>query len=96
MQPVDPNDKATDIMRVISWGGVKYRRELVAKIDEWQVRVDAVNRDHGEELSETMKLAALVPMLPRDIRDIVCQSLDVLSTNRGMRDKVRNGQAGLT
>lgn len=52
--------------------------------------MDALHRDHGEQLSEQMRIAALVQMLPRDICDMVRQSLDEGSTNRGIRDKFRN------
>lgn len=31
-----------------------------------------VRRDHGEELSEKMRIAALVQMLLGDIRNVVC------------------------
>lgn len=71
---------------------MKSHRELLSNIEEWQVRVDALARDHGDELSEKMRIAALVHMLRGggDIKNDVCQSLDAQSSYRGIRDKLRN------
>lgn len=52
-------------------------------------RIEADN-DHGEQFPEQMRIAALVKMLLGDVRDLVCQSLDGGSTNRGIRDKMQN------
>lgn len=67
-------------MRVVPPGKVKNHREVIAKIDEWQVRVDALSRDRWEELSGKMRIVALAQMLPGDVRAVVCQSLGTQST----------------
>lgn len=41
-------------------------------------------------MSDDTCVAALVQMLPGDMRDVVCQSLDAGSTHRGGQDKVQN------
>lgn len=80
----------TDLMRVMSHCWVNSHWELTGKIEELKIRVDALRRGHREELSEKMRIAALVQMLLGDIRDMVCQRLSVCSTYRGIRDRDRN------
>lgn len=77
-------------MRVMSPGRVKGHREFIAKVEQWQVRVGAPSLDRGEDLSDVLRIAALVQMLPGDMRDAVCQRLDARPTCRGMRDNIRD------
>ena len=88
--PSTPATALTDLMKVMAPGRVKHQKELAAKMEEWQVRVNALRRDHGEELSEKMRIAALLQMLPLDIRDLICQSLDGKVTFLGVRDRIRS------
>lgn len=73
VRPVNSGEGAglAEIMRVMFPGKVKTHFELLPKIKEWQARVDAFSRDHGEPSSDNLKIAALVQMLPGDIRDVV-------------------------
>lgn len=87
--PSTPATAPPDLMRAMSPGRVKNHHDMLPNIEEWRVR-DAFSRDHGEQQSGKMKIAALVQMLPGDIRDAMCQSLDAQFTYRAIRDKVHN------
>lgn len=69
-----PATALMDNMRVMSPDKARTHREVIPKIEAWQVRVDALHTDHTEQLSEQMRIAALIQMLPGDIRDVACQS----------------------
>lgn len=58
-------------MRVMSPGAVNNHRDLLANIGEWQVRVGACSRDHGEAFSEKMRSVAFVQMT-RVTSDMSC------------------------
>lgn len=77
--PSIPAAALTDIMRAMPPGRVKNHRDLLPKIDEWQVRVDAPSRDHGEQLSDNMRITVFMQRLPGDTGDVVCRSLDAQS-----------------
>lgn len=63
----------------MSPGKVKRHRELFSIIEEWHIRVDALSRNHGEVISEQIRIAALVQIFPGDIMDVRCQSLGAQS-----------------
>lgn len=41
----------TDFVQLMSPGQVESHRELLSSIADWQIRVDALGRDHGEKLT---------------------------------------------
>lgn len=45
--PSAPATELIDLMRVVSAGKAQSHRELIPKIQEWQVLVDALHRDHA-------------------------------------------------
>lgn len=51
--------------------------------------MDILHRCHGEHLSEKMRIAAFVQMLPRNFREVVCQSLDAGSAEGVVERVVR-------
>lgn len=92
IQKFSPSNLATawtDLMGM-SPGRAENHQELFTRTGEWQVRVHALGRDHGEELSDKMSIAAFVQVPPGDSRDVVCSRIDAQSPHRWIRDKIRN------
>lgn len=47
-------------MRVMAPGWVKHHKDLLQKLGAWHLQFDALRKDHVEEVSENMKIAALL------------------------------------
>lgn len=82
VQPSTPAAMLTDVMSVMPPGKARVHRELIINVEMWQVRVGVLDRDRGEQLFELLRTVALFQVLPGDIRDVVCQSIDVGSTHQ--------------
>ena len=62
-------------MEVVSPEGIKKSNDLVSKIHNWEARVVVFLARHEKEtLSENMRLAILVGMLPKEYQEILMQS----------------------
>lgn len=53
-----PASALTALMRVIAPGQVKHHKEFC----DWCVVLEALRKDHGEELTEDMNISAMVQM----------------------------------
>ncbi len=42
-------------------------------IDEWDLKVQGLDKKFGEKLSDRMKTALMLPMIPRDLQDMMYQ-----------------------
>ena len=66
-------------------------KKIGRSIDEWEMKVSVLKRDFGEEVSESMKLAIFVGMMPRDIQEMVYQGMGSAKLDyKTARDKVRS------
>ena len=88
--PSTPAAALTALMHVMAPGRVKHQKDLAARIEDWQVQVDNLAKDHGEVLSENMKIAALLQMVPLDVRDVICQTVDSDTVYDSVRNKIRS------
>lgn len=61
----------SDLMRVMSPGRVNDHSEMLATVEECQARLGAFSRDHGEELSEETRTAAVQMPLAEPMRRAV-------------------------
>ena len=55
---------------------VKDIRLLGKVMEEWEMKVAALERDFGEKLSEQIKLAITLGMVQRDIQDLIYQGCE--------------------
>ena len=53
---------------------VKDIRVLGKAVEEWEIKCAALAQDHKEGLTERVKVAVLINMVPRDLQDMVYQS----------------------
>ena len=58
---------------VVSPGGAKQVREVPKLIEEWEVKVRRLESEFGEGVSEAMKVAILIQILPKEMQDMVFQ-----------------------
>lgn len=87
--PSTPAIALTGSMRVTPPGRVKNQRKLAAMMDELHTRVEAFRSYHAEDFSENMRIAALLQMLPLDMRHLACHSLGGKATLASVRDRIR-------
>lgn len=52
-------------------------------------QLEVLRKDHGEELSEKMKIAALLQMSPIDVRDLAGQIIDGGARYEQVRDRMK-------
>ena len=55
----------------MSPGAAKHIREVARMVEEWEVRVVRLEGEFDEKLSEAMKMAILIQMLPKEIQDMM-------------------------
>jgi hypothetical protein len=58
-------------------------------IDLWTTKINLLLRDHNEKLSDNMKKAVLLSMLPPDLQDVIYQTVEDTKTFEEVRDKVK-------
>jgi hypothetical protein len=58
-------------------------------IDVWTTKINVLEKDHGEELSDNMKKAVLLSMLPPDLQDMIYQTVESTKSYEETRDKVK-------
>jgi hypothetical protein len=58
-------------------------------IDLWTMKINLLLRDHNEKLSDNMKKAVLLSMLPPDLQDVIYQTVEDTKTFEEVRDKVK-------
>ena len=66
--PTTPMRSMQLMMAAINPGKAKGLEEVAIHIDRWEAKVLALSRDFNELLSEKMRAAILISMLPPDLR----------------------------
>jgi hypothetical protein len=62
---------------------------ILKAIDLWTLKINTLEKDHGEKLSPNMKKAVLLSMLPNDIQDLIYQNAEATKTYEETRDRVK-------
>ena len=87
--PNTPAAALTALKRVMNPVRVKHFKELPKRIEEWEIQVQNLAKEHDEKLSERMKVAAILQMCPTDIEDIVYQNAESMDKYTTARDKIK-------
>jgi hypothetical protein len=58
-------------------------------IDLWTMKINTLEKEHGEKLSANMKKAVLLSMLPVELQDLIYQNAETTKTYEETRDKVK-------
>ena len=66
--PRTPARALNAMLEVMKPPKVKDARGRAKAIEEWEMKIGLLGKDFGEELSDVMKLALLVSMVPNDIK----------------------------
>ena len=76
---------------IVSPGAAKHVRDVPKVVEEWEVNVVRLEGEFNEVLSEVMKVAILIQMLPKEIQDMVFQMGSLIGESfdyKEIRDKV--------
>ena len=78
---------------VVSPGTAKYVRDVPKAVEEWEVSVVRLEGEFNEMLSEVMKVAILIQILPKEMQDMVFQMGSLIGAGdrfdyKEVRDKV--------
>lgn len=76
------------LVEVISPPKAKTSAEVLTGIEKCELKRQVFECDFGEKVSERMKAAALIHMMPSDLQDILFQSADQLSDYKLVKDKM--------
>ena len=76
------------MMAAINPGKAKGLEEVATHVDRWESKVLALLRDFNEELSEEMRAAILISMLPPDLQHALIQQADKINDYKSTRDRV--------
>jgi hypothetical protein len=87
--PTTPATALVAMTAVMCPKRVKNARDLNSAIEEWEIQVGTLEKDHEEVLSVRMKVAAFLQLCPPDIQDFVFQHSEVMTTYELCRDKVK-------
>ena len=71
--PKTPAKLFRALMEILVPGIVKEVRDVPRAVEEWEVKCARVVEEYGEGLSEGMKVAVLIMMLPKDLQEMVYQ-----------------------
>jgi len=74
--------------QIVNPTAIKNVREIPTIIEAWESKVSTLSSEHEETLSDKLKTAILVSMLPNELQDIVFQNMDVKTKYETVRDKV--------
>ena len=74
--------------QVVNPTAIKNVRDIPAIIEAWESKVSTLKSEHEEGLSDKLKTAILVSMLPNELQDIVFQNMDGGTKYETVRDKV--------
>ena len=86
--PTTPMRGMQLIMAVVNPGKAKKTEEIAAHIDKWETKVLALQRDFKEDLSEKMRSAILVSMLPPNLQEVIIQQADKMTNYKNTKDKI--------
>ena len=76
------------MMATINPGKAKRLEEVAAHIDRWEAKVLALSRDFNERLSDKMRSAILISMLPSDLQHALIQQADKFTDFKSTKDRV--------
>ena len=76
------------MMAAINPGKAKGLEEVAIHIDRWEAKVLALSRDFNKLLSEKMRAAILISMLPPDLQHALIQQADKIEDYKITRDRV--------
>ena len=71
--PKTPAKLFRALMEILVPGMVKEVRDVPRAVEEWEVKCARVAEEYGEKLSEGMRVAVLIMMLPKDMQEMVYQ-----------------------
>ena len=86
--PTTPMRGMQLMMAAISPGKAKGLEEVAIHIDRCEAKVLALSRDFNELLSEKMRAAILISMLPPDLQHALIQQADKIEDYKSTRDRV--------
>ena len=85
--PTTPMRGMQLMMAAINPGKAKGLEEVAIHIDRWDAKV-LLSRDFNELLSEKMRAAILISMLPPDLQHALIQQADKIEDYKSTRDRV--------
>ena len=86
LQEVQPHDANEG--HVTHDGKAKGLEEVAIHIDRWEAKVLALSRDFNDLLSEKMRAAILISMMPPDLQHALIQQADKIEGYKSTRDRV--------
>ena len=86
--PTTPMRGMQLMMAAVSPGRAKKLEEIAGHIDRWEAKVLALSRDFEEKLSDKMRAAILVSMLPPGLQQTLVQQADKLSDYKYTKDRI--------
>ena len=86
--PTTPMRGMQLLLATLSPGRVKKMEEISGAINKWETKVLALQRDFKENLSEKMKPAILVSMLPKELQDNLVQQADKMTDYKTTKDRI--------
>ena len=86
--PTTPMRGMQLMMAAVNPGKAKKLGEVSGHIDKWETKILALSRDFGEKISDKMKAAILVSMLPTDLQHTLVQQADKLSDYKSTKERV--------
>ena len=75
-KPSTPTGALRSIMEVMVCKKVINIKEIMSTLTEWEVKVQRVLRDHGEVITDRMKLAIAITMCPLNIQENILAAAD--------------------
>ena len=71
--PKTPARRYRALMEVISPGEIKAVADVTRKVEEWEVKMCKVESEYGERISDSIRVAVLISMIPKELQDIALQ-----------------------
>jgi len=88
-RPSTPTGALKSIMEVMVVKKVADLKMIMQALTEFELKVQAILRDHKETISDRMKLAIAVAMCPLSIQECILNQADVVKTYNDFKVKVR-------
>ena len=86
--PTTPMRGMQLMMATINPGKAKRTEDISGFIDKWETKVLALSRDFKETLSEKMRAAILISMLPPELQNTLVQQADKITDYKTTKDKI--------
>jgi hypothetical protein len=85
--PITPF-KCMMLFRKIVSMKLKKGEDMQTSVAKWEMHINNLERDHGEKMSDKIKMALMVQMLPDDIQRTIIQHMDRMENYRQVKDKL--------